>query len=603
MGSELLVLNPAWIPKGREFLSAIQTHEMWLTFQHCGWCFVWNGAADGGFPAFVDPYGSALNGVVIVTTLIYGVTGGASITILLCLWIAGFAQWWLAKVLGVGRLARMWSSLAVIVGGHLAGKMEMGVIGIILATATGGLVFAALLGLIQRPHSGVRLALLAMAAALFLTAGQGYVQIGFMVALPALAILIFEPGRDHRLILRRLGLAAGLTGLLAAPLILPLARFLPEFIKDADPTFASVQPLQYLPLNLVISDMGYYLADGVMGKIPYPYLYILYIGWVPVLLGIAGFVRAMRVRPRMGAYLGSSIFIVFAFASGWGWLPLMKTAPVLAIIRNPSLAAGLAVPLILGLSAMGVDWLWSLDWPRVGMRVAGSDSLRLKEVSTRWLLLIPLMLGLVSEIHFSRPWLQLDPVDPQVRSVIEALRTSKLEWVEVPFGEHFYIAPAVVAGLKVTDGLLRWSWKGRTLPAGYLVATRGQVSDSAQPVAAIQDVRIFRNVDAEYAVISSGNGQSVCAANGEGGYVDVTCSEDHAGVLTVKEHNWTGWKAWRDGAPVSLEPTPWLTVAAPAGTHTYQFRYLPWDVPLALGLALIGLLISAWLVWSWWWSR
>ncbi len=84
----------------------------------------------------------------------------------------------------------------------------------------------------------------------------------------------------------------------------------------------------------------------------------LYIGWVPVMLVVGGFVWAMRHRPRMGTYSGCSIVSIFGFASGWGWLPFMSAAPILAIIRNPSLAAGLAVPMILGLSALSADWLW-----------------------------------------------------------------------------------------------------------------------------------------------------------------------------------------------------------------------------------------------------
>jgi hypothetical protein len=32
----------------------------------------------------------------------------------------------------------------------------------------------------------------------------------------------------------------------------------------------------------------------------------------------------------------------------------------------------------------------------------------------------------------------------------------------------------------------------------------------------------------------------------------------------------------------------WSKVRAPAGTHTYTFRYLPWDVPLRIILAIGG---------------
>jgi hypothetical protein len=45
-----------------------------------------------------------------------------------------------------------------------------------------------------------------------------------------------------------------------------------------------------------------------------------------------------------------------------------------------------------------------------------------------------------------------------------------------------------------------------------------------------------------------------------------------------------------------LNAGTWLSVAAPAGTHHYEFRYRPWDVPVGAGLTLIGLALAVW-VW------
>ena len=51
--------------------------------------------------------------------------------------------------------------------------------------------------------------------------------------------------------------------------------------------FGAAQPLAYIPLNLVISDVSYYFTE-VLKPLPYANLYIAYLGWIPVLLGIAG---------------------------------------------------------------------------------------------------------------------------------------------------------------------------------------------------------------------------------------------------------------------------------------------------------------------------
>ncbi|RIK17369.1 MAG: hypothetical protein DCC52_16905 [Chloroflexi bacterium] len=51
------------------------------------------------------------------------------------------AQWWLARVLGLGWLARMWSALLAVVAGNIAGRMQMGWFGVALATASVALIF------------------------------------------------------------------------------------------------------------------------------------------------------------------------------------------------------------------------------------------------------------------------------------------------------------------------------------------------------------------------------------------------------------------------------------------------------------------------------
>ena len=66
-------------------------------------------------------------------------------------------------------------------------------------------------------------------------------------------------------------------------------------------------------------------------------------------------------------------------------------------------------------------------------------------------------------------------------------------------------------------------------------------------------------------------------------------------VLVVKENTWTGWYAWIDGQRTQLLGDQWLEVDAPAGKHTFEFRYLPWDVPVGLALFAAGVAISIWL--------
>jgi hypothetical protein len=71
-----------------------------------------------------------------------GPLSGAKLTLIASLIMAGCAQWWLARVMGFGRIARVWSGLLAIVGGQLAGRMELGVSGVVLSTAACSLVLA-----------------------------------------------------------------------------------------------------------------------------------------------------------------------------------------------------------------------------------------------------------------------------------------------------------------------------------------------------------------------------------------------------------------------------------------------------------------------------
>ena len=47
-----------------------------------------------------------------------------------------------------------------------------------------------------------------------------------------------------------------------------------------------------------------------------------------------------------------------------------------------------------------------------------------------------------------------------------------------------------------------------------------------------------------------------------------------------------------DGERTQLLGKDWLSLEAPAGGHSFQFRYQPWDVIIGIFLSLIGALLS-----------
>jgi hypothetical protein len=599
-----LSLDPLVTPIGSEYFSAIQTHHVWTRAQECGFCAVWNGSVRGGAPAFVDPHGSYLHPLVVVTTLGWGVQNGAKLALVGAFAMAGLAQWWLGYVMGVGRIARVWSAALAVAGGHLAGRMELGAFGVVLATAACALVLPPMLAVALRP-SGRAVVALGVTAAAAIVAGQGYMQVGFLFTLPAVLLLVlWEPGARLALA-ARYALAAGLALLLAAPFLVPFLHFLPEFGKAVDATFSVAQPFPFVPLNLVINDHAFFLSDALR-KIPYPHLNVTYVGWVAVLLAAWGLLSAQdRRQQRVVLFLVAAALLAFWTASAGPLRALYALAPgtwvgdLVAGVRHPPQIAGLAVAPVLGLAALGLDRLVRAPWPRWRLAVAaGEGAARTFRLDSRWLLAIPLVWALLDARAFGGIWIGNIRQSTDRPAVLEALRTPDLQWVNAPFGEHYWPEPAAALGLKQHVGIQTWFWKDRPFPEPVLEANRAGPPPGMSLRDTVDGVGIYAAPPGrEYAAIDHGNGRrTVCSAHGTGGDLDVACEAPEPGVLTVKENNWAGWNATVDGRSAALRNGRWLSVAVPAGKYTVALRYRPADVVLGGLLGLVGVALAVY----WW---
>jgi hypothetical protein len=596
VGRAYLNMNPLAWPRGGEFGMALEPTYIWNNLLRCGDCVFWNGAVQGGAPAFVDLHGVVLHPAVILSTMIWGGVNGAKVTILIALVMAGWAQWWLAHVVGLGRAARLWSAALAVAGGHLAGRLDSGLYQLVLATASASLTIAPALYLAL---TGKRRAAIALAVMLALTmlSGQGYMQLGLAVGLfPALLVFFVDSDLRLRPVWKGFALALGLALLLAAVFWLPLAHFWPNLAKALDPNFTSAQGLEFVPFNLVIRDMAY-LRGAMLGKQPYPYLYANYVGWGVVILALLGVWLAPRESRRVVLFclLGIGCLYLAASAQTFRWLAAV--APTFATgVRNPALIAGLVVPLVLLLAAWGVDRLFALRWPRLSWRAENSER-RVTLLSAAWLLWLPLFFTLEAVVSFSQEYLKLENIPAENREVIAALRTESTQWVQPPFGELFWLPLATEAGLKTSITVRPWHWQDHPQAPIFLDSTRNKDAANAPGfLHTIRDVNFVSHPENEYAAIRSADKLvSPCRARSVGGYIDVECDSEAAGTLVVYEYSWQGWTAKRDGQALTLGPGPWLNVFAPAGTHHYELRYRPWDVPLGLALSLVGVVLCIWL--------
>ncbi len=595
VGRAYLNLDPSVWPSGRETGVQLYPHHFWTEVQRCGLCALWDGSVNGGVPAIANPAVGLLHPLVMISTLLAGVMNGAKIGLIGALWMAGLAQWWIARSLKLGWLPRVWSGAMAIAGGHLAARMATDEFTMVLSIAACSLALA---GAVHLAVTGRRRAtvLLALTGALAIVAGQGYVQLALVSWAPAFLFVILGKGLRPRPVWREYALALVLSLLVAAVFLVPLVHFLPNFAKEADPSFAHVQPIEYAPLNWVIRDFSFLRAD-ILGKFDAPELFGMYIGWVPVLLAILTLRFARREDRSILLCLAAGLVISVLMGSAIPLKVLVQISGFFGGFRNASLMGTLAIPPLLAFAAYGLDGLIKLAWPQLSIALRGIDRPFTITISLAVILIVPLGLALYTAFDFTRIFYTVDNMAGIYKSYANAkasLKTAGLQWVALPFGEHYQIEPALSLGLKLTNVANTASWQGRAFPLPRTIVSRAPITDT-QTIGRLDDIPIYLYPDRDYAYVETSDHHTPCSASGEGGDLFVTCTNDTPGTLVMQEFSFNGWGAQRDGASVPLIDNNWLSVDAPAGTHTYEFHYRPWDVAVGLIITVFGLVLCAWL--------
>jgi hypothetical protein len=224
----------------------------------------------------------------------------------------------------------------------------------------------------------------------------------------------------------------------------------------------------------------------------------------------------------------------------------------------------------------------TLDWqPHFSLRI-----------NLIWVLMaVPLIWSLKSVNDFSRYWLVTTTAEKEWRGVLQNIQTPSAQWIQMPFGEHFWQPDAAELGVKLTGVFRPWHWKEREIPLARLEGVRfDDAIASPGYIRTVGGIHILSNPQNQYAFVESGDTRKACAAQALGGHITVTCRDAPAGRLVVMENYFSGWTAQCDGQRVALDPqSPWLSVWLPAGEHECRFNYRPWDVYLGMLLSLIGI--------------
>lgn len=588
-----LDFRPNYYPNGYEFHAVTVTHYVWNLLPKCGTCVLWNGLLNGGMPAFAEVLGAVLHPLVILTTLIWGVINGSKIIVLAGLIMSGISMWWFAKELEVGRLSRIWISLFGVVGGHLIGRMESGNILFTFSVASASLLFPMVLRLYKKPTNR-RIALLAVLMALTWLSGEGYIQLGVVLSwFPAFLWLLYEYGKKKQEKLIAFGKSLLISGLLCGILILPAAHFMiHDMDKPSCPDFQDVQPMRYLPLNLVIGDSAL-MGQTYLGMDTFPYAHINFIDWTPVIFAIiAGYFVLQQKNKKVYAAIYLSVLLAVVFTSREIYLFLAPFFPSLAKICSMGGSSSLMVPPILVMAAWGLDRLFDLKWPKITMG-GGQKGEMTKSVSLKWLILIPvLVLSFKNVIPFDKNYLNVHKVEISEEDLAFA-RLNDTQWMHPPSGGDW-----ILTLLNENRKMIMWDrhvvWKDRQRLAGYIQLTDNP-GDDVEIVSHEENFDVVKRPDELYASVKTGNDTIKCEAVSLGGNIDVTCDTPSQGILTVLEYQYSGWYAWVDGQPQSFLGGDWLSVNAPSGNHVYSFRYRPWDVYVGALFSLIGIGIIFWL--------
>jgi hypothetical protein len=598
--------DPYVVPSGRDFIVNTQGNNIWIHARNCGLCMLWNGDIQGGAPAFVDTLSANMHPLVALTTFFWGVVNGAKIVIVASLFMTGIGQWLLGRVLGVSRLAGLWSAAMAIAAGHLFGALTGGLFPILTSIAAASLLFPTLISLVQRPRRRLTV-IVGGLFALLVVSGQGYVQIGFVLALPLFALLLIGRGPSWRLVLHELLLAGGLGALLAAPFLVPLAHFYPHFYKEPFVDFAAAEPFGNTILNLVVNDWEFFNSEA-LGKLPYPEWYINFIGWPAVALAAFGGVYLWtHGNRRMAVFL--SIYPLFVM-----WLSAAQIfiwffnhrnfSEILAdfsgAMRTPALMAKLAVMPILGLAAVGIDRLFSFQPIKLGISWstfrAPEARARQFSVPYRLVFVVLAVVVLLRLRSAGQQWMgtQTYP-ETEIQAVLGQMQTPNLAWVQPPYGESMWVLAALEQGYKLSFFHRPWDWKTTgedPLPA--IVASRN-VEQGLLAKGSVGEITIYEASEPRnYAAIFHADGsQTPCAARGEAGNITVTCNASSPGTLVVQEHAYSGWKSSVNGRGEDVETDgQWLQVPVAAGSTTIELRYRPMDVMLGIVLMVIGLGLS-----------
>jgi hypothetical protein len=348
---------------------------------------LWNPFIRTGIPYIGNPYISILNPFVLVPLWAAGPINGAKIAVIIACAMAGVGQYWLGRVVGLGRLASFVGGalglsagsfvIPIATGFSFAGPMQHALIGAVLASFLS----------VMRHRSFGRIVIAALINALMFYTGFLYywIGIGFVIGIFAIGHVWKQvaPAPTVGLlqhVLKPIVAYAFLALGLISPSLIPLVDLMPYIEKPIDVTNSGTLPFLVTVFGFVVNDRRFW-ANGLWGASPIGWaIYYSYIG-PTILLGIPVSVVAIvrgRLRYATSFMLSTIAMLILASIHKTFFAPLLDIITFLQQFRFwgslVAVATVLAIPLLL----VGVDWLWA-----IAVGAAPSDGLGLPDLELR----------------------------------------------------------------------------------------------------------------------------------------------------------------------------------------------------------------------------
>jgi hypothetical protein len=580
------IWNGVQIPTGGEYARSMSGFFFWDSLKTCVNCSFWM-PHGGGRPVLADPFGSFLHPMSMLLSLLFGAVAGASYTLSFAFLLLGASALWLGQILGLHQLVRGWFALAVMIGGHVVCRLELGSIGMPLSLASLFAAYVCILWYLRSPTLLRALAVGVAVGALCLS-GQLYYQYFFVLSI---AIVWIVGQWQFASLLKRIPmihttLMLGIAMLMASPIVLNLFMTAGIYEKEGSLDLQFTIPIHIQLLNFLIPTTEV-AKTQLLNPFPYVWVYATYIGWIPCIAATMLYSRIISfhryvARVTFGFTALAIVIVTGVFSEIALSFENQTLSTIVGGFRFITIYNGVAGIGILLLAALGMHgYVCGSSSPRNALEQFIEWSGTVSRLNVRVLSLAAVLVYSLIGMHsFAEGFLRFQkPFDAAAETMISDSTRLVDGYIEMP---DWMFLRAMEKDVRSASYVSSVKLSNRTFPPPKYIFT--QKIPETIPTTLLAEYRdewkLLQNnaPEAQYAVLQRAVGPDVpCNSTARNGVISVTCASEEPGTVRLLVHALPGWEYALEGQSYqSVSGRDWLTAPFPIGQHTITFRYGPW---------------------------